>query len=288
MTKKVFTLGSLFSGSGGFELAGSFVGLNPIWNAEVEPYCIKITDVRFPNVKQLGDVCNINGSEIEPVDVITFGSPCQDLSQAGRQAGIHNGSRSSLFFEAIRIIKEMRLATSNEYPKYAVWENVKGALGSNKGDDFHAVMQAFANICEPNNTIPRPKKWQNAGAMAGNGWSVAWRVLDAQYWGVPQRRQRIFCIADFTGERAGEILFKPESMCRNSTKGFKSWQASTFNSERSIRADSLLTIGGGQLMFENHSQDTRYKGPIDIAQSVVAQFGTGGNNTPFVVEVKNE
>ena len=201
----MITLGSLFSGSGGFEFAGSLVGIKPIWNAEIEKFPRAVTDVRFPDVKQLGDVTQINGAEIEPVDIITFGSPCQDLSIAGKQAGIIDGSRSSLFFQAIRIIKEMRKATDNKYPKFAVWENVRGALSSNKGDDFYEVMQAFASVCEPEISIPRPKKWEKSGWMDGNGWSVAWRLYDAQYWGVPQRRKRIYCIADFRENKWGGL-----------------------------------------------------------------------------------
>ena len=231
----MITLGSLFSGSGGFEFAGSLVGIKPIWNAEIEKFPRAVTDARFPDVKQLGDVTQINGAEIEPVDIITFGSPCQDLSIAGKQAGIIDGSRSSLFFQAIRIIKEMRQATNNQYPKFAVWENVRGALSSNKGDDFYEVMQAFASVCEPEISIPRPKKWEKSGWMDGNGWSVAWRLYDAQYWGVPQRRKRIYCIADFRErERAGEILFKSESMSRHSQQGYKAWQDITSDSRRSI------------------------------------------------------
>ena len=139
-------LGSLFSGSGGFELAGVLSGIEPIWASEIEPFPVRVTDARFPNMKQLGDVTRIDGSKAEPVDIITFGSPCQDLSVAGKQAGIHDGARSSLFFEAIRIIREMREATNGRYPRFAVWENVPGAFSSNKGEDFKAVLEAFCNL----------------------------------------------------------------------------------------------------------------------------------------------
>lgn len=136
-------LGSLFDGSGGFPLAGALFGVEPVWASEIEPFPIRVTKQRFPNMKHLGSVTNVNGAEVEPVDIITFGSPCQDLSVAGKQAGIHEGQRSNLFFEAIRIIKEMRHATTNKFPRFAVWENVPGAFSSNKGDDFRAVLQAF-------------------------------------------------------------------------------------------------------------------------------------------------
>ena len=207
-------LGSLFSGSGGFELAGVLNGIEPVWASEIEPYPIRVTDARFPKMKQLGDVTKIDGGKVEPVDIITFGSPCQDLSVAGKQAGIHEGARSSLFFEAIRIIREMREATNGRYPRFAVWENVQGAFSSNKGEDFKAVLQAFCNLTGGGITVPRPQgwKWKHAGCIVGDGFSIAWRQYDAQFWGVPQRRKRIYLIADFAGECAGKILFEPESM----------------------------------------------------------------------------
>lgn len=207
-------LGSLFSGSGGFELAGAMFGIEPVWSSEVDPFCLRVEAARFPGCRQLGDVTGINGAEVEPVDIITFGSPCQDLSVAGKQAGIHKGERSNLFFEAIRIIKEMRDATADKFPRFAVWENVPGAFSSNGGEDFRAVLQAFCDVCEKGKyTVPEPEgKWKPAGCIVGDGFSVAWRVYDAQYWGVPQRRKRIYLIADFGSERAGEILFESEGV----------------------------------------------------------------------------
>lgn len=208
-------LGSLFDGSGGFPLAGVLAGIEPIWASEIEPYPMRVTAARFPKMKQLGDVMKIDGSKVEPVDIITFGSPCQDLSVAGKQAGIHEGARSSLFFEAIRIIREMREATDGRYPRFAVWENVPGAFSSNKGEDFKAVLQAFCNLTGGGGTaVPRPSdgKWKHAGCIVGDGYSIAWRQYDAQFWGVPQRRKRIYLIADFASECAGKILFEPESM----------------------------------------------------------------------------
>ena len=151
-------LGSLFSGSGGFELAGALCGLEPVWNSEIEPFCLRVEALRFPNCKQLGSVTDINGAEIEPVDVITFGSPCQDLSTAGAQKGIHDGERSSLFFEAIRIIKEMRHATADKFPRFAVWENVPGAFSSNGGADFAAVLAAFCGVKGNHVSVPQPAR----------------------------------------------------------------------------------------------------------------------------------
>jgi DNA (cytosine-5)-methyltransferase 1 len=164
-------------------------------------------------MKHLGDITLIDGSKIEPVDVITFGSPCQDLSIAGKRAGLA-GQRSGLFMEAVRIIKQMQEATNGEYPKYAVWENVPGAFSSNKGKDFLAVLEELIRIKEPTISLPEPpkSKWSKAGKVSGSGWSLAWRTMDAQYWGVPQRRLRISLVLDLTGQRAGEILFEPESL----------------------------------------------------------------------------
>lgn len=165
-------------------------------------------------MKHLGDITKIHGDKIEPVDCITFGSPCQDLSIAGRRAGLA-GERSGLFMEAVRIIKEMRSSTNGLYPTFAVWENVPGAFSSNGGEDFRSVLEELARVEQPDASIPRPSRggrWSKAGAIAGNGWSMAWRQLDAQYWGVPQRRKRIALVVDFAGGRAGEILFERESL----------------------------------------------------------------------------
>lgn len=165
----------------------------------------------------LGDITKMSGYTIPPVDVITFGSPCQDLSIAGKRAGMA-GERSGLFSEAVRIIREMRYATFGAYPKYAVWENVPGAFSSNKGEDFHAVLQSLCRVIDPDATIPRPTdarggiKWPRAGAILADHYSLAWRTMDAQHWGVPQRRLRISLVLDLTGGRAGEILFEPESL----------------------------------------------------------------------------
>ena len=217
-------LGSLFDGSGGFPLAGALFGIEPVWASEIEPFPIRVTKQRFPGMKHLGSVTEVKGDQVEPVDIITFGSPCQDLSVAGKQKGIHDGERSSLFFEAIRIIKEMRNGTSNQYPRFAVWENVPGAFSSNRGADFQAVLQAFCDVCEEGQlSVPQPQggRWKHAGCIVGNGFSVAWRVYDAQFWGVPQRRKRIYLIADFGSERAGQILFESKGVCWNSTESKK-------------------------------------------------------------------
>lgn len=235
------TLGSLFDGIGGFPLAGMMCDIKPVWSSEIEPFPLKVTAARFPDMKQLGSVTDIDGGAVEPVNIITFGSPCQDLSVAGKQLGIHEGQRSNLFFEAVRIIKEMRNAdTANGRtgkhirPRFAVWENVPGAFSSNKGADFQAVLQALASVSCDGVSIPRPKKWNHAGCVVGNGWSIAWRVYDAQYWGVPQRRKRIYLVADFAGERAGEILFERESVRGHSSQGGETGEGTAADAERSV------------------------------------------------------
>ena len=273
------TLGSLFDGSGGFPLGGVLAGITPIWASEIEPFPVRVTTVRFPNMKHYGDISTLRGSELEPVNIITFGSPCQDMSVAGKREGL-GGNRSSLFYEAIRIIKEMREATNGKYPRYIVWENVPGAFSSNRGEDFKAVLTEICKVKEEQVSVPKPSKWENAGRIMGDSFSVAWRLLDAQYWGVPQRRMRIYLVADFDGWSAGKILFESEGLSGYSAQGFQSWQNTACRTAEGFgkagKADSL--------MFENHSQDSRYTGPLEVSQTILSTFGTGGNNQPFVVQ----
>ena len=206
---KNLTLGSLFDGSGGFPLGGLLSGITPLWASEVEPFPIRVTTKRLPFMKHYGDISSMNGGEIEPVDIITFGSPCTDMSIAGKRAGL-DGKQSSLFYQAIRIVKEMRCATNGEYPRFIVWENVPGAFSSNKGEDFKAVLEAVIGVVCPETEVPMPEKnrWPYADLYMGDGWSLAYRTLDAQYWGVPQRRRRIFLVADLAGRCAGKVLFE--------------------------------------------------------------------------------
>lgn len=304
------TLGSLFDGSGGFPLGGLISGITPVWASEIEPFPIRVTTKRLPFIKHYGDISYMDGSKIEPVDIITFGSPCQDLSIAGKRDGL-DGKRSSLFYEAIRIVKEMRCATDGKKPRYIVWENVPGAFSSNKGEDFRCVLEGICHIKDETLSVPKIDKWKQAGTIVGDHFSLAWRVLDAQYWGVPQRRKRIFLVADFAGGGAGEILFKSEGLSGYSKESIRSWQGAT-----SYIADSTGEAGticlndqGGNRMdvtkditctlraksnhppcvmdsavFDNHGKDTRFSGPIDVAPTISATYGTGGNNQPFVVE----
>lgn len=187
-------------------------------------------------MKHLGDITKIHGDQIEPVDCITFGSPCQDLSIAGRRAGLA-GERSGLFMEAVRIIKEMRSSTNGLHPTFAIWENVPGAFSSNGGEDFRAVLEELARIEQPDVSIPRPSsrrgRWSKAGAIAGSGWSLAWRQLDAQYWGVPQRRKRIALVADFGGQRAAEILFERTGVSGNPDESVTAWETASRRSSTS-------------------------------------------------------
>ena len=219
------TLGSLFSGSGAFELGGLLAGIRPVWASEIEMFPIRVTTKRLPFVKHYGDVNSIRGDEIEPVDIITSGSPCTDLSIAGKRAGL-DGRQSGLFYQAIRIIKEMRCATDGRYPRFIVWENVPGAFSSNNGEDFRAVLEAVCSVKDGGIPVPEPPKgkWANAGCVMADGFSLAWRVVDACLWGVPQRRKRIYLVADFAAGSAGKILFESEGVSGYSAEGFRAWQ----------------------------------------------------------------
>ena len=366
------TLGSLFDGSGGFPLGGILAGIVPVWASEIEPFAVRVTEKRLPQMQHYGDVSVISGAELPPVDIITFGSPCQDLSVAGKRAGL-NGSRSGLFFQAVRIIQEMREATNGRYPRFAVYENVPGAFSSNDGEDFRTVLEKLCKVKNADLSVPRPDgRWSKAGEIVGDGFSLAWRVLDAQYFGVAQRRKRIFLVCDFDGRCAGQVLFdesrlhghfekslrerKRAAGCAEESAGtagigFDGYnaaltgdvastlgvncgmstgrqgvvlndqggnrmdvtdditttlraeahhppcvlEAAGFCTEHSAKArgigyeeETAPTLRAGvvpaALLFENHSQDTRYTGPLDTAPTVSATYGLGGNNQPFVVE----
>lgn len=341
MEQNKLTLGSLFDGSGGFPLGGLISGITPVWASEIEPFPIRVTTKRLPFMKHYGDVSKMNGADIEPVDIITFGSPCQDMSIAGRREGL-DGSRSSLFYEAVRIVKEMRCKTNGRYPRYIIWENVPGAFSSNKGADFQSVLEEVCSVKGYEIHTPRPEKWPVAGEIVADDFSLAWRVFDAQYWGVPQRRKRIYLIADLAGGSAGKILFESEGVSGYTPQGFRSWQGAARASEKGSGAAGCVCLndqGGNRMdvtdgvtctlraeahhppcvmesagfctehsahsrsigyeeetsptlragtvpaaVYENHSQDTRYTGPLETAPTVNATYGMGGNNQPFVVE----
>ena len=342
MEQNKLTLGSLFDGSGGFPLGGLISGITPVWASEIEPFPIRVTTKRLPFMKHYGDVSKMDGADVEPVDIITFGSPCQDMSIAGRREGL-DGSRSSLFYEAVRIVKEMRCATDGKHPRYIVWENVPGAFSSNKGADFQSVLEEICSVKGYEIHTARPERWPAAGEIVADDFSLAWRVFDAQYWGVPQRRKRIYLVADFAGGGAGKILFESEGVSGYTPQGFRPWQgtagtfeegagasgcvclndqggsrmdvtedvaatlraenhghppcvmgAAGFCTEHSAQArgigyeeETSPTLRAGTVpaaVYENHSQDTRYTGPLETAPTVMSTYGTGGNNQPFVVE----
>ena len=307
-------------------------------------------------MKHFGDITKISSHAVPIVDCVIGGSPCQDLSVAGKRAGLA-GERSGLFMDQIRIIKEMRDESkrrSDKYvrPRFAVWENVFGAFSSNGGEDFRCVLEEFCRIEDPSVSIPRPAngRWEPAGEIVGDGWSLAWRTHDAQYWGVPQRRRRIALVADFGGLTAPEILFerqgvpgyiKPCGKERKSAAGNtesrldtagssgayciqgncidradtagcngKGWAEDVSYTLNTVDRPAVYAVGNGQadqtrlsekagaltcmheqqaiLLFENHGQDSRIRGPIDVAQTVSSNFGTGGNNTPFAVYCRND
>ena len=280
--RKTLTLGSLFDGSGGFPLAGILAGVEPVWASEIEPFAIRVTTKRLPKMRHYGDVSGISGADLEPVDIITFGSPCQDLSIAGKRSGL-DGSRSGLFFEAVRIVKEMREKTHGEKPRFIVWENVPGAFSSNKGEDFKAVLEEVIRIKEPEAPpLPPPEKgrWPYADCYLGDGWSVAYRVLDARYWGVPQRRARIFLVADFAGGRAPEILFKSEGVSGYTPQGFRQGQGAAGDPEESPGAAGGTDAGGRGRVILNDQGGSR----MDVSEDVVSTLRAEAHHPPVLLD----
>jgi site-specific DNA-cytosine methylase len=201
------TLGSLFDGIGAFPYAASFFGITPLWASEILPNSVSVTKKHFPEMEHLGDITKLDGGKIPPVDIIAFGSPCQSFSVAGPRTSFDG--KSGLFFEAIRIIKEMRCATNGKYPQIAIWENVPGVLNIDGGRSYKTIIEAFVETEVP---MPASGKWANAGMVRGGSVDFAWVVKNAQYYRVPQRRKRVLAVADFTGRRAAEILFESESL----------------------------------------------------------------------------
>ena len=277
-------LGSLFDGSGTCPLAASAVGIIPAWASEIEPFPKAVTQSRFPKMVHLGDITKMNGAEIEPVDVITFGSPCQNLSIAGNGKGLA-GQESSLFFEAVRVIQEMRCATNGRFPQIVIWENVYGAFSSTQGEDFRTVIETLWKICEGDNSVPRyaedkrgRQKWPHTGFVLGDHSSIAWRGLDAQGWGVPQRRKRVFVVLDLGGQCAGRILFEREGLRRDFKKVRRTGQTVRPASETSpVEHYRVYAV-------ENHAQDSRVSlRPDNTVQTLAGRMGTGGGNVPLVL-----
>lgn len=405
----MMTLGSLFDGIGGFPLAAVHCGGVPVWASEIEPFPMRVTKLRFPDMIHVGDITKLDGAKLPPVDVICGGSPCQDLSVAGLRKGLA-GERSGLFMDQVRIVKEMRAederrGVSDDFirPRYLVWENVPGAFSSANGEDFRAVIEEIVHIKDSTCHVPRPDtgRWESAGAaILGDQFSLAWRVLDAQYWGVAQRRRRIFLVADFGGLTAPKILFEQERLLRNPAEGqgqgkgvttaagnssadsggsrvaeekqvdifafhinqreetinlngisgalmaTTNMQMQTFVAEgmrkfesaekkeeclclndqggerMDVSVDITATLRAGmsghpplvmgiqqgsagteeipdpalteeaetggnnqQILFENHGIDARYTGPHEVAPTMSARYGTGGNNVPLVSDM---
>ena len=405
----MMTLGSLFDGIGGFPLAAVHCGGVPVWASEIEPFPMRVTKLRFPDMIHVGDITKLDGAKLPPVDVICGGSPCQDLSVAGLRKGLA-GERSGLFMDQVRIVKEMRAederrGVSDDFirPRYLVWENVPGAFSSANGEDFRAVIEEIVHIKDSTCHVPRPDtgRWESAGAaILGDQFSLAWRVLDAQYWGVAQRRRRIFLVADFGGLTAPKILFEQERLLRDPAEGqgqgkgvtttagnssadsggsrvaeekqvdifafhinqreetinlngisgalmaTTNMQMQTFVAEEmrkfesaekeeeclclndqggermDVSVDVTATLRAGmsghpplvmgiqqgsagteeipdpalteeaetggnnqQILFENHGIDARYTGPHEVAPTMSARYGTGGNNVPLVSDM---
>lgn len=283
------TLGSLFDGIGGWQLAAVRAGIQPLWSSEINKFCCTVTHRHFPNTIQLGDINLIN--DAPKVDIITASSPCQDLSIAGKQGGIHC-ARSGLFFKAVELVRRLK-------PRFFVWENVAGALSSNKGSDFHAVLQEI--LQEP---VPLPRYFSNAGLVDGRHCQIAWRVLDAQFHGVAQRRRRIFLVADFTGRRAAEILFERKSLqkdfetCRfkgrdtasttsrrpNCSIGFNAWSSvPCAGYELAPTQRTNNAIGVTYSLFDmTHADEVLRPVHSDKANCLNSRMGTGGNQIQLV------
>lgn len=285
--EKEMTLGSLFDGIAGFPLAAAQNGIKTIWASEIVGDCIDIVKKHFPEIQHLGDITKINGGEIPPVDIISFGSPCQNLSTAGNQKGL-DGEKSQLFFEAIRIIYEMRGATNGKYPKYIIWENVAGAFSSNKGQDFRRVLEEITKTYIP---MPNSRRWATSGMVRSVAGSTAWRQLDAQYWGVPQRRKRIYLVHDFNGERAPEILFECESVLGYTAQGRTEGKNIAGSAGNSVEATGTGTAAGflplnsgraNGVGYEDEKSPTLTKNPpatvYTIAGNAIGRMGRNGGN----------
>lgn len=272
------TVGNFFSGSGTWELAAMLCGATPIWESEIEPFPVELEAKRFPECKQLGDITKVSGYDIEPCDIMTNSSPCQDISVAGKRQSMEKGSgtRSSLFHEVIRITKEMRenelerirrMSRTDDdirFPRPYIWfwENVCGALssGTPKGEDFRCVLEEIAHIVSPDVSIPMPKnnKWANAGCVDGDGWSIAWCVRNAVNEGVPQRRRRVFLVADFRGNCAAQILFERKGMSWHYQTLRETWEDTSRSLEERIddareyiRTGSCGSLGTGESVEKN-------------------------------------
>lgn len=249
-------LGSLFDGIGGFPLGATKVGIEPVWASEIEKAPVQISKTHFPTIKHIGNITKVNGYDLEPVDIITFGSPCNDLSILGNRSGLE-GEQSKLFLDAIRIVREMRETTNGEYPRFILWENVTGAFTSNNGEDYRRVLE---EISETEIPMPNSSRWAKAGMVRGKGFNIAWRTFDSQYWGVPQHRERIFLVCDYRGQCAGEILFESE------------WKSGD------IRQSSEEKVEYASKNERDHDKTITTAGDSKITSTLFAAYGTKWNS----------
>lgn len=273
------TLGSLFDGIGAFPYAASFFGITPIWASEILPNAVSITKRHFPETEHLGDITKLDGGKIPPVGLLCFGSPCQSFSVAagGNRTGF--AGKSGLFWEAVRIIKEMRCATSGKYPQIICFENVYGILNCNSGRDYQAVVSAF---CETEVPMPASGKWANAGMVRGGSVDFAWIVKDsAKHYRVPQRRRRLFAVVDFTGRRAAEILFEPKSL-----SGYFAARGFSRQSASSDARSGAQGAGGGDVTAAFMAGQAKNAGSIAYSESLSPTLkgaASGLNQTPSVL-----
>lgn len=274
------TLGSLFDGIGGFPMPAKEYGIIPIWASEIEPLPIAVTKERFPEMKHLGDIRTLSGNELEPTDIISGGSPCQDLSVAGKRQGLC-GKKSNLFMEMIRIIKEVRKNEKNKgrkneeiKPRILFWENVPGVFSSNHREDFRIILEEICKIADESIVIPRPakNKWTPSGVIMGENFSLAWRVFDARYWGVAQRRKRVYLIADFGGKSAPEILFECDGLRGNTLQSKNEWKnsaerigSSTENSSRNNLR--VLPFDTAHLMRSGSGSNPKFDNPCHTLEA---------------------
>ena len=262
------TLGSFFNGISTWILSAEQYGIKTLWESEIDDYCEAVTAHHFPDVRQMGDITKLKAEDLEPVDIITCSSPCQDLSVAGRRAGLE-GERSGLFRTSIRLVHEMRKRTGK--PRYFIFENVPGLFSSNKGHDFRAVLEEITKTEIP---MPSDNRWAEAWCLEWGGkCSLAWRTLDAQYFGVPQRRKRIFLVADFGGFTAGEVLLECKSVYGDSSEGKSKGQ----DAAESVRTGTNISI-----YDMTHHDEVIRAVHGNKTQTLKARMGTGGNNTPIV------
>ena len=287
------TLGSLFDGIGGFPLAAVRNGIEPVWASEIEAFPIEVTRKRFPSMLHVGDITKLNGAELPPVDIITGGSPCQDLSVAGARAGLA-GERSGLFMEQIRVVKEMRDADKRRgrtahtvRPRYMCWENVPGSFSSAGGEDFRIVLEEIVRIKDGSCSVPRPDsgRWESAGAIVlGNQFSLAWRVMDAQFWGVAQRRKRIFLVADFAGRSAIQILFEQDRLPGYPASGGGPGQGTPASAPGSPASPGRA----GPIGFDGYNGDLTGEKAATLGVNCGMSTGRNGVITAFAANQRDE